>query len=467
MTRRVITFSRDLHALSERTSTARQVGPAHAPLQGLRTAVCIASIALPFAGAASAPVGWLTGLFALLALTLVAPLLGPGAPWGLFGALSGLLLLFTPHDQLGAGAPALIIAAVICATLWVSNHARSHPEGDQHRPAPGSVARAEQVRQGAAGEQFVTTQLSRELPDSYVLIAGSQLPHSPGDIDHLIVGPTGVFVVETKTMAGFIVCDDHGVWQRTRVGRGGGVYPAFIGDPAAQVQRNIFAVRQALQARIPQLFGTNGLWIEGLVVFAHPRSVIRADASRVPAVLVNDLVPRICAHQPRRALDPQEVDRVVDALVDAHGQRTSGRGVEAQRAQALVELALALPIVLGMIWGTVALSRIVTTEVGLIGLAHEVARAGALARSPSDAVVRMRDRLHMAAPGLGIDAATTELEYDVSMFADPDSPRVVAAVTARVDWATLPLVGWTDAPHLHAEHVEWIDPFRSGLVETP
>ncbi|GAC1317998.1 MAG: hypothetical protein NVSMB2_12400 [Chloroflexota bacterium] len=467
MTRRVITFARDTRAVTARTQPAKAKASSSGGLHGLTAAWCVAVVVLPFAGAATAPSGWLTGLFALLGMTLIAPLLGSGAPWAVLCGLCGALLLLAPRDQLGAGTPALVIAAVMCAMLWLTNRTDSRDGRDHGRPAVGSFARAQQVRQGAAGEQFVTTQLTRELPENFVLIAGLQLSRGAGDIDQLIVGPTGVFVLETKTMAGSIVCDDDGVWRRTRSGPGGQTFPAFIGDPVVQVQRNIFAVRQTLQPRLPQLFGTSGLWIEGLVVFAHPRSVLQANASRVPAVLVSDLLPRICSHQPRRGLEASEIEDVVRVLVDAHGQRTTTRGVQTQSAQALVEFALALPIVLSLVWVTVALSRIITAEVGLIGLAHDVARAGALAKTPSDAATRMRERVQIAAPGLGIDPSTAELEYDVSMFADPDRPRVVAAVRCRVDFGSVPLIGAIETPSLRAEHVEWVDPFRSGLAVMP
>ena len=466
MTRRVITFPRDTRALSTRTPPARSMGVPSNDLRGLRLALGVAVISLPFVGAASAPVGWLTALFALLAMTLIAPLLGGRAPWAVLAALCGALLLLSPRDQLGAGTPALIIATVICAILWLTNRTESRHRRDHSRPAIGSLARTEQVRQGAVGEQIVTAELTRQLPDDFVVLAGLQLPRGAGDIDHLIVGPTGVFVVETKTMAGLIACDENGIWRRTRIGRGG-AFPAFIGDPVAQVQRNIFAVRQTLQPRLPQLFGARGVWIEGLVVFAHPRSVIQAEASRVPAILVGDVAPRICSHQPRRGLDAREIDDVVRALIDAHGQRATAHSLQTQSAQALVEFALALPIILSLVWATVALSRIVTAEVGLIGLAHDVARAGALARTPAEAVTRMRERFQVTAPGLGIDPSTAELAYDVSLFGDPDRPRVVAAVQCRVDFGNVPLIGSVEAPRLRAEHVEWVDPFRSGLATVP
>lgn len=293
-----------------------------------------------------------------------------------------------------------------------------------------------------------------------MLINGLKLPRGAGDIDHLVVGPSGLFLLETKTMAGHIVCEPDGTWRRTRVGRAGTSYPAYIGDPAAQVQRNIFAVRQALGARLPRLVQDTQLWIEGLVVFPHPRTELETDNSRVPAVPLDEVVRSICLHTPSRPLEPAEVDAILAALLTEAQVDRSPR--TRQSAQALVELALALPLVLTLVFGTMAVSRLVQTQTAVIAVAQEAARAGALASSPTDAIDQMQARARLVAPGFGLDANQLLLEWDVGRFAQ-NPGRVVAVVQYPLDFSDLPLVGWLPAQGVSAEHVEWVDPFRSGL----
>ena len=202
---------------------------------------------------------------------------------------------------------------------------------------------------GLSGERHVGQVLARELPQEYVLINGLKLPRGAGDIDHLVVGPSGVFLLETKTMAGRIVCEPDGRWRRTKVGRAGTPYAAYIGDPAAQVQRNIFAVRDCLRTELPGLFRRPPLWIEGLVVFPHPRTELDAEHSRVPAMRLDQATSHICLHVPQRPLQPHEVEEVVDILL-VEGQERLRRAVQrVQSAQALVEVALVLPIVVGAV----------------------------------------------------------------------------------------------------------------------
>src|SRR5439155_9921819 len=135
---------------------------------------------------------------------------------------------------------------------------------------------------------------------------------------------------------------------------------------------------------------------------------------------------------------------------------------QAQSAQALVEVALTLPLILSLVLGTVALSRIVQAQTAVVAVAHEAARAGALASDPDDAVSRMRRRVDLVAPGFGLDPRAVVLDWDVSTFAR-DRGHVVVTVRYTVDLRDLPLAGWVPAPDVRAEHVEWLDPFRSGL----
>jgi hypothetical protein len=419
-----------------------------------------AVLVVPLAGAAEAPTGWLVAAASAAVVLHTAAIFGARLRWGwitLVLAVAGLVL---PRGQWPLIGPALFVASAVSLAVWFASR-DSRRRRDPNRPKAGTRERAAQVMLGFSGERHVGQVLAGALPQEYVLFNGLKLPRAAGDIDHLVVGPTGVFLLETKTMAGQIVCEADGTWRRTRVGRGGTAYPAFIGDPAGQVQRNIFAVRHTLRRRLPEFLDRTPLWIEGLVVFAHPDTQLQAAASRVPAVLLEEAAPRICLHAPRRRLQPGEVDAVVGALLEEVGSKDS-EGFFRQSAQALVEMALLLPVVLALVFGTIAISRIVQTRTAVVAVAQEAARAAALASSPTDASVRMRARAELVAPGLGLDARALVLGWDLSRFSASPA-EVVALVEYSVDFGDLPLIGDFPALVVRAEHVEWIDPFRSGI----
>jgi hypothetical protein len=432
-------------------------------LRGVKVATVTAVLLVPLAGAAEPPQGWTASSLAALGILLLAVVAGTRAPWGWLGLLAALAGLALPRGPLPALGPGLFVATALCGVLWFANRSERR-RADSDRPPPGSREREAQQEMGLSGERSVAQVLARDLPEAFVLINGLALPRGGGDIDHLVVGPTGVFLVETKTMAGRIECAADGTWRRTRLGRAGASYPAYIGNPSNQVLRNIFAARNCLRWRLPRLFAGTPLWLEGLVVFAHPRTELAAGHSRVPAVRLEEAVARICGHVPQRGLEPREVEEVVDALLLEGRERGQQVLPASQSAQALVELALALPMVLALLFGTIALSRVVQAQTAVVAVAHEAARAGALAAGPDDAVDRMRQRADLVAPGLGLDPRAVLLDWDVSTFARVrDRGHVMAIVRYAVDLRDLPLVGWVTTPVVRAEHVEWIDPFRSGI----
>jgi hypothetical protein len=448
----------DCHAESDLLSFAWRAAGGRIEHRGWLAASLSAIVLVPIAGAADQPDGWLSAAFGALAVLGLHRASRGHAPWGPLVWLVALVALVVPRTSLPPVGPALFVTAGLSAVLWLCN--RSTRDADDDRPQRGSPEREAQQAMGRHGEQHVRFALKRELPDEFVLINGLLVPRAAGDIDHVVVGPTGVFLLETKTMAGHITCAPDGSWQRTKLGRRGTPYPAFIGDPAAQAQRNILALRDCLRDRVPGLFQGVPLWVEGLLVFAHPGSAISAEHSRVAAVRLDETTQRITQHQPRRRLDAHEVDRVVGALLSASRERGQ---VAALGAQALVETALALPVVLALLFGTLALSRMVQAHTAVVGLAHEVARAGALGATPADAVERMHLRAHQLEVDLGLRHEALAVQADASAFAR-ESGRVRASANYRVELGDLPLVGWL-APEMnvHAEHVEWVDPFRSGV----
>jgi hypothetical protein len=67
---------------------------------------------------------------------------------------------------------------------------------------PSEQARAWQ--RGARGERQTARLLDRLGRDGYVVFHDLALPDSPANLDHLVVGPSGVFIVDSKQWAGSV-----------------------------------------------------------------------------------------------------------------------------------------------------------------------------------------------------------------------------------------------------------------------
>jgi len=165
----------------------------------------------------------------------------------------------------------------------------------ERQAGEGRVLDPEHLRKGILGEEAVADVLAG-LPSSYWVLHSVSTGH--GDVDHVVIGPTGVFALETKAW--------EGAFYRSR-GR------LFCnGKPAEHVLRQ--ARGAAAQVHQLLLDADIDLWVEAVVVAA------RASVSRSPMrfrkaylVSIEDVMDLVTRR--RRSLSSSAVLRVVGSLV--------------------------------------------------------------------------------------------------------------------------------------------------------
>jgi hypothetical protein len=138
------------------------------------------------------------------------------------------------------------------------------------RPVARLLRRA---RHGRRDERLVADLLGG-LPDEYWLVNDVPLGFARGTIDHVLIGPCGVVVIETKRIAGHIRC-----W---------GSNWSVDGSPRADISQHVnsaaCAIRYFLSERHPELAASVLRWVDSIVVFTHP--LCHVEASDAPATVV-------------------------------------------------------------------------------------------------------------------------------------------------------------------------------------
>lgn len=124
---------------------------------------------------------------------------------------------------------------------------------------------------GQPGEERVSSFLAENLPDGYVILNSPRLYHHGAtfDIDHIVIGPNGIFVIETKNMQGSIMGGIMGNWvqERNRTGKNRKVK---IGNPGNQVNQYGKVVKSQLGSRLAYETGRKlNFKIYPIVVFVH------------------------------------------------------------------------------------------------------------------------------------------------------------------------------------------------------
>ncbi|MDQ0190625.1 NERD domain-containing protein [Alicyclobacillus cycloheptanicus] len=156
---------------------------------------------------------------------------------------------------------------------------------------------------GDAGEHMVQHQLhflGRDYVvfNDIVLEGGGQRQQ----IDHLVVGPAGVYHIETKHWSEQVAFDRNGMQHRKN-----GVLTEDS-DPTVQMDRHDYVVRSVLTE--------HGIHADviGIICFSHPRCELHGSSPRYATIKLDRLLATIKAHRPRRLLNPHEVQRIATIL---------------------------------------------------------------------------------------------------------------------------------------------------------
>ena len=196
--------------------------------------------------------------------------------WPLFLGVFGLgfacaLTLLSPVF----GALVLLVSAIYCYLTLLN--------GLHH---------VERFFKGARGEERVASLLS-SLPDGYHIFNDFQ---AGGDhVDHVVVGPTGVFSVETKFWKDAVTVEENRILA-------GGQLPSR--DPVVQAQKESKLIRTELERR--------GLkyTVTPLLAFAS-NTFTGAIMELRGVVVVNSNRLQECIMNGREVLDAPELDRLV------------------------------------------------------------------------------------------------------------------------------------------------------------
>lgn len=174
------------------------------------------------------------------------------------------------------------------------------------------------LRAGMDGEAE-TSGYIRALPDTYTGIQNLTVSYQgkSSEIDMLVVGPTGVFVIETKNISGHIYGSIHDTdWGRTKISRGGKAYSKSFYNPVKQVNTHVFRCARYLKEK-----GCSA-YIHAIVYFPNENTTLsvtdRNDATKIFCQSddgANKLVQYILNGNP--CLSQRECERIIAVLTNA------------------------------------------------------------------------------------------------------------------------------------------------------
>jgi hypothetical protein len=111
-----------------------------------------------------------------------------------------------------------------------------------------------------------------------------------GNVDHVVLGPNGVFVIETKNYGGKIICYGD-EWSRQYTNKKNGSFNRFIhfelGSPSKQAKRNSMRIKRVIESS--ETFKSRRIWVEGIVVFANQSVDLKISNPTLPILKIEEL----------------------------------------------------------------------------------------------------------------------------------------------------------------------------------
>jgi len=198
------------------------------------------------------------------------------------------------------GSGVLLGFGIVAAVFWLAHALRIKENRKEER----------RVQSGLKGEADVTRRLAEALDNSHYILNDFVVPvgRQTAQIDHLVISPKALFVIETKNWSGHIEGDENETtWTRTRRP---GEPPDTVSNPIRQLRRQIDMLRNKLEKS-----GIDWPDIVGMVVFTSPRTTHYIHPSTVPVLSPDEAASGIARYQAKRVYRQEEIDAVVNLLM--------------------------------------------------------------------------------------------------------------------------------------------------------
>jgi len=161
-------------------------------------------------------------------------------------------------------------------------------------------------KMGSTGENMVAQVLESNLGDDYYLMNNVLYANDRGnkeDIDHVVLGPNGIFSVETKHYQGKVTCR-RGYWRVS--------FP-LRRTPSSQAKSNAYWVNKAIKAS--GAFEAWKVWVEPIAVFSNPDVELDVTDPEVTVVTLDKLVNFVTSYDEGYSYSSEQLERMGEGIL--------------------------------------------------------------------------------------------------------------------------------------------------------
>ena len=170
-----------------------------------------------------------------------------------------------------------------------------------------SFNRSIKWKKGIKGKRKVANALTW-LDASYFLINGALLPsHKGGQIDHVLVGPTGIFAIKTKNYGGSLRCYGEDWYKR------GYIKEYHIESISNQAKLSANYVEDSIKDVHAEDYPNKK--VKPVLVFTNPNVKLDLHKPTVSVVTVERLCDFVKNNRPEIFLPPEVLNHILDSLL--------------------------------------------------------------------------------------------------------------------------------------------------------
>lgn len=161
-------------------------------------------------------------------------------------------------------------------------------------------------KQGMEGEKRVRQFLESKLDDSYYLVDDIEYVNDRGrkeNIDHIVLGPNGIFAIETKDYRGRITCKGS-YWA---------VPFPFGRSPSRQAKGNAYWAKRAIDAS--GALQNLSVWVDPIVVFSNPDVELETVEPEVEVIKLEGLADSITSYDNGYSFSPDQLKAIMDGIL--------------------------------------------------------------------------------------------------------------------------------------------------------
>jgi len=154
-------------------------------------------------------------------------------------------------------------------------------------------------KKGFEGESDVTELLNSHLPDDYYLINDVVTKEGYGNIDHVVLSPSGIFVIETKNWKGKMTCYAD-QWSTNS-------------SPSKQAKINACRIRNIIQSL--ERFEHRNIWVQPIVVFANPEIELDLKKITVKVKKLNELLYYLITNEGEKQFSTKDLELIGEEIL--------------------------------------------------------------------------------------------------------------------------------------------------------